>query len=339
MTTTTALARPTPALCETLREEIINELFGGDTPATLATAIASIQQFSGDVPGNRNEQLAEVRGLAAIYGEDLELRTFFDESAEAFLAGRAIPEGWIRATVDVCVSELIGNDLEGVLDLLSERACDSALLMNIRYRVLGHTGDTLRMEVVGDATEVADDVRANAADHAPDWPGDGHTAEHHGVSLDCGRVVRFSLLQRDPPHAFENTREIVVHGDTAEFFHAVGGSDEAQGVWVTLDSRTADAEEARVGSRFDTSAAAIDRFAGHVIAQKPEGAFIATVRHEDGIHLEVEISDGTLAGTLATGTVNEDRAARVRARLTDQLRTRGMRVHDLRAQWALALPA
>ena len=54
--------------------------------------------------------------------------------------------------VEVDLSDVIDNDLEGFLDLLSERAVNSPLLMDISYRIVGHDGDTLKIEVDGDTS-------------------------------------------------------------------------------------------------------------------------------------------------------------------------------------------
>lgn len=51
--------------------------------------------------------------------------------------------------VDVELYEIIDNDFEGFLDILSERVSDTVLLTDISYRIVGHDGDTLKIEVDG----------------------------------------------------------------------------------------------------------------------------------------------------------------------------------------------
>ena len=57
-------------------------------------------------------------------------------------------------TVEVDLHEIIDNDLEGLLDILSERATGSPLLMDISYRIVGHENDTLKIEVDGDISAI-----------------------------------------------------------------------------------------------------------------------------------------------------------------------------------------
>jgi hypothetical protein len=60
-------------------------------------------------------------------------------------------KGWVRGVIPLDLSDLIDNDLEGVLDLMSERLTGGPLLSDISYRVRGHDGNTLHIEVEGDA--------------------------------------------------------------------------------------------------------------------------------------------------------------------------------------------
>ena len=66
------------------------------------------------------------------------------------------PHGYVVGVVAVDLSDFIDNDPDGVLDLLSERLTDGPLLMDIAYKVVGHDGDALHIEVSGDASEVLD---------------------------------------------------------------------------------------------------------------------------------------------------------------------------------------
>ena len=60
--------------------------------------------------------------------------------------------------VQVDLREIIENDLEGFLDILSERATGSSLLMDISYRILSVENNSLMIEVDGDPSEIEDFV-------------------------------------------------------------------------------------------------------------------------------------------------------------------------------------
>lgn len=60
----------------------------------------------------------------------------------------------LPTVVEVDLSEIIDTDLEGFLDILSERATGSPLLMDISYKVIGCENDTLKIEVDGDPSEI-----------------------------------------------------------------------------------------------------------------------------------------------------------------------------------------
>ena len=63
--------------------------------------------------------------------------------------------GYITGTVRVDLSDIIDNDLEGVLDLLSELLTDTPVeVTDLTYKVVGHDGDTLLIEVEGNADQV-----------------------------------------------------------------------------------------------------------------------------------------------------------------------------------------
>jgi len=61
-------------------------------------------------------------------------------------------EGWIEGVVAVDLSDVIANDLEGFLDILSEQLTDTPLLQDISWEVVGQYGDELHLYVTGDAT-------------------------------------------------------------------------------------------------------------------------------------------------------------------------------------------
>ena len=56
----------------------------------------------------------------------------------------------IKKVVTVELSDLIDNNLEGFLDILSEKAVGHECLMDINYKIVGHESDTiLKIEVTG----------------------------------------------------------------------------------------------------------------------------------------------------------------------------------------------
>lgn len=67
---------------------------------------------------------------------------------------------FITVTIDISLSAFIDNDLEGVLDLISNGATGSELLSDISYSVVGHQGDILKLKVTGsiESIEDAEDV-------------------------------------------------------------------------------------------------------------------------------------------------------------------------------------
>lgn len=73
---------------------------------------------------------------------------------------------FISVTVEVELSKFIDNDLEGILDLLSEEATGTELLSNISYSVVGHRGDVLEIKVSG-SIESIEDVEEVEQDDLP----------------------------------------------------------------------------------------------------------------------------------------------------------------------------
>lgn len=64
-------------------------------------------------------------------------------------------DGYIQVAVDIDVHDLIANDLEGVLDLMSEAATGSPLLMDINFIATEVRGDnTIRFIVTGDPSAI-----------------------------------------------------------------------------------------------------------------------------------------------------------------------------------------
>lgn len=63
---------------------------------------------------------------------------------------------YVTGVVEVGLRFIIDNDLEGLLDELSERLIGTSTLMDISYKVVGvgSDGSTLFIEVTGDASEM-----------------------------------------------------------------------------------------------------------------------------------------------------------------------------------------
>jgi predicted RNA-binding Zn-ribbon protein involved in translation (DUF1610 family) len=67
-------------------------------------------------------------------------------------------DGWVTGVVEIDLEDVIKYDLEGFLDLLSERLVGNDLLSDITYSALGVDAEgMLRVEVTGDALMVFDE--------------------------------------------------------------------------------------------------------------------------------------------------------------------------------------
>ncbi len=67
-------------------------------------------------------------------------------------------EGFISGNVVLDLADVIDRDLEGFLDLISEKLVDSSLLMDVGYEFVGKSGDgRLVIKVTGDPSDVLDD--------------------------------------------------------------------------------------------------------------------------------------------------------------------------------------
>ena len=66
---------------------------------------------------------------------------------------------YIEGVVTVELADMIDNDLEGFLDIISDKLCDSGLLMDSNYSVVGHrTNSTLLVKITGDVSIIIDDA-------------------------------------------------------------------------------------------------------------------------------------------------------------------------------------
>ena len=65
-------------------------------------------------------------------------------------------EHYVDARCCVDLSEIIHNDHEGFLDLISEETVGNVLLSDLSYEILGNSGTTLLLRVHGDISEIMD---------------------------------------------------------------------------------------------------------------------------------------------------------------------------------------
>lgn len=77
--------------------------------------------------------------------------------------------GFMSVVVPVEVGELISNDLEWVLDILSEKATGTTFLNNISYEVVRNTGNTLYVRVTGQV-DLIDDLEEVDENQLPEVP-------------------------------------------------------------------------------------------------------------------------------------------------------------------------
>jgi hypothetical protein len=82
------------------------------------------------------------------------------------MTGKLIPT-FKEFEVKVSLSELIDNDFEGFLDLISELATGAVLLQDISYSLIGVDTDeqAVILKVIGD-TSTIDKLEAEEADNA-----------------------------------------------------------------------------------------------------------------------------------------------------------------------------
>ena len=71
---------------------------------------------------------------------------------------------YIRGIVKVELSDMIENDLDGFLDLISEKLTGSPLLMDIGYEPVSVSEEGLYLLVSGDVSEICDEEQDNGED-------------------------------------------------------------------------------------------------------------------------------------------------------------------------------
>ena len=74
------------------------------------------------------------------------------------MKNRINEDNYINGIVSVELSDLIDNDFENFLDIISEKLTNSPCLMDVSYEVVGSgNGDTIYIKVMGDITDIIDE--------------------------------------------------------------------------------------------------------------------------------------------------------------------------------------
>lgn len=60
----------------------------------------------------------------------------------------------VKGVIAIHLDDIVNHDSEDYLDFLSNKLTDSPLLMDIKYKVVGHEGNILFIEVRGDASSI-----------------------------------------------------------------------------------------------------------------------------------------------------------------------------------------
>lgn len=71
-------------------------------------------------------------------------------------------DGLVEGIVVTEIGDFIDNDLEGVLDMLSEKLIGDSLLTDIDYEVVGTIGDNILVRVNGFAEHIAEEYEEPA---------------------------------------------------------------------------------------------------------------------------------------------------------------------------------
>lgn len=78
------------------------------------------------------------------------------KNVEEVIASRD-KDNYVEGYVMVHISDLIDNNLEGFLDIISEKLVGSDLLMDINYEIVGYReSNTLILKVSGDVSNIID---------------------------------------------------------------------------------------------------------------------------------------------------------------------------------------
>ncbi len=139
--------------------EVSGDLSHGALPPSLRTARKNAGFLDDDDlrgvclrPVSRADLLTEIDALSARYGEDCPLIELVSDPAPYALAARVIPAGYFRVTIEAGLDEVFDADPASLSAWLQERSPGSEQLADVRFRLLGHAGNLLRIEVTGDTT-------------------------------------------------------------------------------------------------------------------------------------------------------------------------------------------
>ena len=66
--------------------------------------------------------------------------------------------GYVEGVIPVDLDEIVDSDRDAFIAMLSEMLTDSPDLDDLEYEVVGNDGDTLHIEVSGDATALLDEA-------------------------------------------------------------------------------------------------------------------------------------------------------------------------------------
>lgn len=130
----------------------------GDRPAGTVPGIPASGSLSSAAViaahlGAGESDLAELDGLIATYGEDCPLAELLPWPPPYPLASRILPEGYTRAVIEATLDEIFAAGPRTRGAWLAARSPDAGGLLDVRIRILGYAGDTLRLEVTGDPRE------------------------------------------------------------------------------------------------------------------------------------------------------------------------------------------
>lgn len=90
-----------------------------------------------------------------ILGITSTMEVLWEPLMDSQIRARKDEENYIEGIVPVAVSNMIENDLEGFLEVLSVKLTGRPTLANIAYEVVGHEDQsTVLMKVSGDATSL-----------------------------------------------------------------------------------------------------------------------------------------------------------------------------------------
>lgn len=156
--TESCFAFPSPAASQFFVTEVNGDLSRGAVPPSLRTARENAGFMDDDDlrgvclrPVSRADLLGEIDALSARYGEDCPLIELVSDPAPYSLAARVIPAGYRRVVIEAGLDEVFAADPASLSAWLKQRSPGAEELDDVRFRLLGHAGDRMRIEVTGEA--------------------------------------------------------------------------------------------------------------------------------------------------------------------------------------------